>query len=89
MSINSGPVKLGVLNIRSIKNKGPFLAGILISHDLTSFVHLSDNNSFLGYVTPDFVFLQRPHSSGIGCGVSFFIRCPHKQHKMVSCILVL
>ena len=33
-SLNSGPLTLGVLNTRSVKNKGPLLADIVASNDL-------------------------------------------------------
>ena len=34
MSLNPGPLTLGVLNARSIRNKGPLLADMFASNDL-------------------------------------------------------
>ena len=80
VSINAGPVKLGVLNATSIRNKGPHLAGIVTSQDFDSLCHtkthvrLSNTDGFLQSVTlPDFVFCQRPCPSGISGSVVFVI----------------
>ena len=78
MSFNPGPLKFGVLNARSVRNKGPLLADMLASNDL-DFLCLTekhirpfDSDSFLQSITPpDFIFPHRPSPSGIGGGVVF------------------
>ena len=82
VSLNPGPLTLGVLNARSIRNKGPLLADIVTSDDL-DFLCLTETHAspfyFLWSIIPDYIFPQRLHPSGIGGGVGFFIRssCNH------------
>ena len=66
VSNNPGPLMMGVLNARSVRNMGPLLADIVTSHDL-GFLHLIETHvlffetySFMQSITPDFTFLQRP-----------------------------
>ena len=85
-------ILLGVLNARSVGNKGPLLANIITSHSLyflcfyETHVCRFDTDSFLWSITPDdfitddFIFLQRPCPSGIGGGVYFFIRSSYRPH---------
>ena len=78
MSLNPGPVTLGVLNARSVRNKGPLLVDIVASNDLDylclmeTHIHPFDSDSFLRSIIPDFIFPHRPHPSGICGGVVFF-----------------
>ena len=80
-NFNHGPLTLGVLNARSVRNKGPLLADLVASNDL-DFLCLTDthirpfnSDSFLQSITPpDLTFPHKPHPSGIGGGVGFFIR---------------
>ena len=81
VSLNPGPFTLGVLNARSVKNKGPLLADMVASYDLHFLCLMEthkrpfDSDSFLRSITPpDFNFPHKPHPSGIGGGVGFFIR---------------
>ena len=73
--LNPGPLTLGVLNARSIINKGPLLADIVASNDLDflclteTHIHPFDLDSFLQSKTPDFIFPHRPRPSGFGGGV--------------------
>ena len=89
MSLNPGPLTLGVLNARSIGNKGPLLANTVASNDLDflclteTHIRPFDSDSFLPSITPPgFIFPQRSRSSGIGGGVGFFIRSSYRPHKI-------
>ena len=91
VSLNPGPLTLGVVNTRSVRNKGPLLADIVALNDLDilclteTHVRPSDSDSFLRSITPaDYTFPQRPRPSAIGGGVGFFIRSSYSLHKMES-----
>ena len=91
VSFNPGPLTLGVVNTRSIRNKGPIIANIVASNDLDilclteAHVCPYDSDSFLQSITPaDYIFPHRPCSSGIGSGVGFFIRSSYSLHTMES-----
>ena len=83
------PLTLGVLNTRSIKNKGTLPADMVASNDL-EFLGLTETNirsfdsdSFLWSITPpDFIFPHRPHPSGIGVGVGVFIISSYNPIKL-------
>ena len=87
VSLNPGPFTLGVLNARSVRNKGPLLADMVASYDLDllclteTHIHPFDSDSFLRSITPpDFNFPHKPCPSGIGGGVGFFIRSSYRPH---------
>ena len=89
VSMNPGPVMLGSVNARSIQNKGPLLADTTASHTFDflclteTHIRTTDSDSLLRSLTPDwFSLIHRPRSSGIGGGVSFFIRGSYKYHKV-------
>ena len=90
MSLNPGPLTLGVLNPRSIRNKGPLLADMVASNDLDflclteTHIRSFDSDSFVRHITPDFIFPHRPHSSGIGGGVGFFIKSSYIPNNIES-----
>ena len=80
VSLNPGPLTLGVLNARVVRNKGPLLADMVASNvvDLLclteTHIRPFDTDSFLQSITPpDFTFPHRPHLSGIGGGVGFLL----------------
>ena len=89
VAINLGPVMLGLVNARSIRNKDPLLADTVASHTLDflclteTHIRTADSDSFLRSLTPDGLSLiHRPHSSGTGGGVGFFIRDSYKYRKV-------
>ena len=89
VAVNPGPVMLGLVNARSIRNKGPLLADTIASHTFyllcltETRIRTTDSDSFLHSFTPDeFSLIHRPHSSGIGGGVGFFIRDSYKYRKV-------
>ena len=57
MLLNPGPLTLGVLNDRSVRNKGPLLADMVASNDLDflcltkTHIHPFDSDSFLWPIT--------------------------------------
>ena len=85
VAMNPGPVMLGLVNARSVRNKGPLLADAIVSHTFDflclteTHIHTTDSDSFLHSLTPDGLSLiHRPRSSGIG----FFIRDSYKYRKV-------
>ena len=78
VAMNPGRAMLGLVNARSILNKGPFLADAIASHAFDflclteTHIHTTNSDSFLCSLTPDgFSLIHRPRSSGIGGGVGF------------------
>ena len=89
VAMNPGPVMLGSVNVRSIRNKGPLLSDTIasLSFDFLSLtethIRTTDTDSFLRSLTPDeFSLIHRPRSTGIGGGVGFFICESHKCRKV-------
>ena len=89
VAMNPGPVMLGSVNVRLIRNKGPLLSDTIAFHafDLLclteTHIRTTDSDSFLRSLTPDgFSLIHRPRSTGIGGGVGFFIRESYKCCKV-------
>ena len=89
VAMNPGPVMLGLVNARSIQNKGILLADTIASHTFDflclteTHIYTTVSNSFLRPLTLDgFSLIHRPRSSGIGGGVGFFIYDSYKYHKV-------
>ena len=89
IAMNPGPVMLGSVNARSIRNKGPLLTDTIASHTFDflclteKHIRATDSDSFLRSLTPDgFSLIHRPRSSGTGGGVGFFIHDSYKCHKV-------
>ena len=89
VAMNPGPVMLDSVNVRSIRNKGPLLSDTIASHAFDflclteTHIRTTDSDSVLRSLTPDgFSLIHRPHSTGIGGGVGFFIRESYKCRKV-------
>ena len=79
IAVNPGPA-MGVVNVRSIRNKGVVISDNIASHNIDllclteTHIRTSDTDSLLKSVTPvNHVFLQRPRVTGLGGGVGFII----------------
>ena len=86
VAMNPGPVMLGSVNVRSIRNKGPLLSDTIASQAFDflclteTHIRTTDSDSFLCSLTPDgFSLIHRPRSTGIG---GFFIRESYKYRKV-------
>ena len=59
VAMNPGPVMLGSVNVRSIRNKGPLLSDTIASHAFDflclteTHICTTDSDSFLCSLTPD------------------------------------
>ena len=69
VAMNPEPVMLGLVNARSIWNKGPLLADTIASHTFDflclteTHICTTDSDSFLRSLTPDgFSLIHRPRS---------------------------
>ena len=89
VAMNPGPAMLGLVNARSIRNKGLLISDTMSSHAFDflclteTHIRTTDLDSFLHSFTPDgFSLIHRPRSSGIGGGVSFFICDPYTYRKV-------
>ena len=89
VAMNPGPIMLGSINVRSVRNKGPLLSDTIASHAFDflclteTHIRTSDSDSFLRSLTPDgFSLIHRPRSTDIGGGVSFFIHESYKCRKV-------
>ena len=89
VAMNPGPVMLGSVNVRSIRNKGPLLSDTIASHAFVflclteTHIRTTDSDSFLRSLTPDgFSLIHRPRSTGIVGGVGFFIRESYRCRKV-------
>ena len=80
ISLNPGPISFGVVNCRSVRNKGPSISDIMSTHSLSllamteTHIRPTDNDCFLHSITPaSFKLCHRLRSHGFGGGVGFFL----------------
>ena len=80
ISLNPGPISFGVVNCRSVRNKGPSILDIMTTDSISILamtetqIRPSDNDSFLRSITPvGFTLCHRPRPHGLGGGVGFFV----------------
>ena len=78
VAMNPGLAMLGLVNARSIRNKGPLLTDTKASHAFDflclteTHIRTTDSDSFLCSLTPDgFLLIHRPRSSSIGGSFGF------------------
>ena len=91
VTMNPASVMLGSVNTRSISNKGPLLTDTIASLTFDflclteTHIRTTYSDSFLCSLMPDgFSLIHRPHSSGIGGGVGFFIHDSYKYRNYSS-----
>ena len=80
ISLNPGPISFGVVNCRSVRNKGPSISDMMSTDSFSilamteTHIRPSDNDSFLRSITPaGFTLCHRPRPHGFGGGVGFFV----------------
>ena len=80
ISLNPGPISFGIVNCRSVRNKGPIISDIMSTHSLSllamteTHIRPTDNDSFLHSITSaGFKLCHRLRSHGLGGGVGFFL----------------
>ena len=90
ISVNPGPV-LGVLNIRSVRNKGALIADATASHGFDflclseTHIRSTDSDNFIKSIAPkDYIFLHRARLTGLGGGVGFLIKQLYHPKKIES-----
>ena len=88
--LNPSSVSFGVINCQSVRNKGPTTADIVSSRSLDLLVitetHIrpTDTDSLLHSVMPPgYKLCHRPHTHGLGGGISFFVN-HNIQFKIVD-----
>ena len=71
ISLNPGPISFGVVNCRSVRNKGPSISDIMSTRSLSllamteTHIRPTDSDSFLHSITPTgFKLCHRLHSHG-------------------------
>ena len=90
ISLNPGPVSLGVINYRSVRNKGPTIADTLSFHLLDTLAITETHTihwhwQFAHSITQSgYKLCKRPHDHGRGRGVSSFVN-HNIQFKIVDC----
>ena len=93
ISLNPGPIVMGVANCRSVRNKGPMISDAVFNHslDILSLVETqirpTDTDCLLQSITPPFYKLcQRPRAHGSGGGVGFLINSSlSHSHCLINC----
>ena len=90
ISLNPGPIVMGVANCRSVRNKTPMISDAVFNHslDILSLVetHIrpTDTDCLLQSITPpSYKLRQRPRAHGSGGGVGFFINSS-LSHRIVD-----
>ena len=90
ISLNPGPIVMGVANCRSVRNKGPMISDAVFNHslDILSLVetHIrhTDTDCLLQSITPpSYKLCQRPHAHGSGGGVGLLINSS-LSHRIVD-----
>ena len=80
ISLNPGPISFGIVNCRSVRNKGPCINDTVTLHSVDilvvteTHIHQEDTDNLLHSITPTgFKFCHKPRIHGRGGGVGFFI----------------
>ena len=90
ISLNPGPIVIGVANCRSVRNKAPMISDVVFNHslDILSLVETdicpTDTDCLLQSITPpSYKLCQRPRAHGLGGGVGFLINSS-LSHRIVD-----
>ena len=90
ISLNSGPIVMGVANCRSVRNKGPMISDAVFNHSLDrlslveTHIRPTDTDCLLQSITPpSYKLCQRPRAHGSGGGVGFLINSS-LSHRIVD-----
>ena len=85
ISLNPGSISFGVINCRSVRNKGPTIADIVSSRSLDllsiteTHIRSNETDSLLRSITPSgYKLCHKPRAQGRGGGVGFFVN--HNIH---------
>ena len=90
LSPNPDHLTLGILNERSLRNKGPLLADIVATNDLDflclteTHIRPFDSDSFLWSITPPPLFYHTGLVPQVLVVVLLFIRSSYRPHKIES-----
>ena len=78
ISLNPGPISFGVVNCRSVRNKGPSISDMMSTDSFSilamteTHIRPSDNDSFLRSITPaGFTLCHRPVLTASVVGLAF------------------
>ena len=87
ISLNPGPINLGLANCRSVRNKGPMLADIVSNHSLDivalveTHIRPNDTDNMLSSITPPtYKLCHRPRTKGLGGVLASLLKLSSTQN---------
>ena len=89
ISLNPGPIVMGVANCRSVRNKGPMISDAVFNHSLDislveTHIRPTDTDCLLQSITPpSYKLCQRPRAHGSSGGVGLLINSS-LSHRIVD-----
>ena len=82
ISLNPGPIVMGVANCRSVRNKGPMISDAVFNHSL-DILSLVETGLLQSITPPSYKLCQRPRAHGSGGGVGLLINSS-LSHRIVD-----